>query len=66
VRLVRGILLELVGLFVDDGMLALAIVGVIALAAIVVRLVQDGTGGIVLVAGVLLVLFFNLMAGPQS
>jgi hypothetical protein len=35
---------------------------VIGLAAIVVRFVHDGTGGIVLVAGVLFALFANLMA----
>ncbi len=64
-RLLAGILRELVGLFVDDGMLALAIVGVIALAAIVVRFVHDGTGGVVLVAGVLFALFANLMAAHR-
>ncbi len=64
--LFRGILQELVGLFVDDGMLALAIVAVIALAAVVVHLVHDGTGGIVLVAGALFVLFANLMAAQKD
>ena len=61
-RLLAGLLKELVGLFVDDGMLALAIVGVIALATLVERFVVDGTAGIVLVVGVLLALFANLMA----
>jgi len=61
-RLLAGLLKELVGLFVDDGMLALAIVGVIALATFVERFVLDGTAGIVLVVGVLLALFANLMA----
>ena len=61
-RLLHGIVRELVGLFVDDGMLALGIVGVIGLAAVVVRFVHDGTGGVVLVAGVLFALFANLMA----
>jgi len=61
-RLLAGLLKELVGLFVDDGMLALAIVGVIALATLVERFVLDGTAGIVLVVGVLLALFANLMA----
>jgi len=60
-KFLRGIFRELVGLFVDDGMLALAILGVIALAAIVVRFVHDGTGGVVLVAGVLFALFANVM-----
>ena len=61
-NLLAGILRAVAGLFVDDGMLALAIVGVIALAALVVRFVHDGTGGIVLVVGVLFALFANLMA----
>jgi hypothetical protein len=65
VRLLAGILRELIGLFVDDGMLALAIVGVIALAAAVVRFVHDGTGGFVLVAGVLFALFANVMAARR-
>ena len=60
-KFLRGIFRELVGLFVDDGMLALAILGVIALAALVVRFVHDGTGGVVLVAGVLFALFANVM-----
>jgi hypothetical protein len=42
-------------------MLALAIVGVIALAAIVVRYVHDGTGGVVLVADVMFALFVTVM-----
>jgi hypothetical protein len=62
VKFLAGVLRELGGLFVDDGMLALAIVGVIGLAAIVVRFVHDGTGGILLVVGVLFALFANLMA----
>jgi hypothetical protein len=62
VKLLAGMVRELVGLFVDDGMLALALVGVIGLAAVVVRFVHDGTGAIVLVAGVLFALFANLMA----
>jgi hypothetical protein len=65
VKLLAGILRELAGLFVDDGMLALALIGVIGLAAVVVRFVHDGTGGIVLVAGVLFALFANLMSVPR-
>ena len=64
-RLLAGIFRELAGLFVDDGMLALAIVAVIALAAIVVRFVHDGTGGVVLVVGVLFALFANVI-DPQD
>ena len=64
-KLLAGILRELAGLFVDDGLLAITIVAVIGLAAIVVRFVHDGTGGVLLVVGVLFALFANLMAGER-
>jgi hypothetical protein len=49
-------------LFVDDGMLAVAIVAVIAIAAIVASLAPGITAGVVLLAGSLFVLFANVMA----
>lgn len=61
-KLLAGIARELVGLFVDDGMLAIAILGVIAVAAIVASFVPGLTAGIVLLAGSLFALFANVMA----
>ena len=60
--MLAGIARELVGLFVDDGMLAVAIVAVIAIAAIVASLAPGITAGVVLLAGSLFVLFANVMA----
>ena len=60
--MLAGIARELVGLFVDDGMLAVAIVAVIAIAAIVASLTPGITAGVVLLAGSLFVLFANVMA----
>jgi hypothetical protein len=62
VKLIAGIARELIGLFVDDGMLAIAIVAVIAVAGIVASFIPGITAGIVLLAGSLFVLFANVMA----
>jgi hypothetical protein len=52
---------ELAGLFVDDGWLALAILGVVALTAIVSTLVSDPLAtGVVLLVGCLGVLLANV------
>jgi hypothetical protein len=61
VKLLAGIVRELLGLFVDDGMLAIAIIVVIVVAAIVASFVPGLTAGVVLVAGSLFVLFANVM-----
>ncbi len=61
-KMFAGIVRELAGLFVDDGMLAVAIVAVIAIAAIVASLAPGITAGVVLLAGSLFVLFANVMA----
>jgi hypothetical protein len=61
-KLLAGIARELVGLFVDDGMLAIAILAIIAAAAIVATFVPGLTAGVVLVAGLLFALFANVMA----
>ena len=61
-KMLAGIARELVGLFVDDGMLAVAIVAVIAIAAIVASLTPGIIAGVVLLAGSLFVLFANVMA----
>jgi hypothetical protein len=54
---------ELAGLFIDDGLLALAISGVVLYAAIVAAIVPDMpmAAGIVLLAGCLAALFGNAM-----
>jgi hypothetical protein len=52
----------LLDLFIDDGMLAIAIIAVIALAAIVAAFVPGMTAGYVLLAGSLFALFANVMA----
>lgn len=64
-KTLTNILRELAGLFIDDGLLALAIGVVVALAAIVAA-VAPGTAGVVLLAGCLGALVGNLMrAGPR-
>jgi hypothetical protein len=62
VKLLAGIARELVGLFVDDGMLAIAILAVIAVAAIVASFIPGLTAGVVLLAGSLFVLLANVMS----
>jgi hypothetical protein len=62
VKLFAGIARELVGLFVDDGMLAIAILAVVAVAAIVASFITGLTAGVVLLAGLLFVLFANVMS----
>jgi hypothetical protein len=61
-KLLAGIARELIGLFVDDGMLAIAILAVIAVAAIVAYFIPGLTAGIVLLGGSLFALFANVMA----
>jgi hypothetical protein len=61
-KLLAGIARGLIGLFVDDGMLALAILAVVIVAAIVASATPGITAGVVLAAGLLFALFANLMA----
>ena len=61
-RMLAGIARELIGLFIDDGMLAVAIIAVIVIAAIVASLTPGTTAGVVLLAGSLAVLFANVLA----
>ncbi len=58
--MLKLIMRELIGLFVDDGMLAAAIVAVVALSAIIAHIVPGMTAGIVLLAGTLFALFTSL------
>lgn len=61
-----GMLREIVGLFVDDGALALAIICVCAAAAIVAALMPGSVlTGMLLVAGCLGVLFANVMRAAR-
>ncbi|TMH83001.1 MAG: hypothetical protein E6H47_13335 [Betaproteobacteria bacterium] len=64
-KMLAGIARELIGLFVDDGMLAVALIAVIVIAAIVASLTPGTTAGVVLLAGSLFVLFANVMAEPR-
>ena len=61
-RMLAGIARELIGLFFDDGMLALAIIAVIVIAAIVASLIPGATAGVVLLAGSLFALLANVLA----
>ena len=61
-RVLAGIAREMIGLFVDDGMLALAIIAVIVIAAIVASLIPGATAGVVLLAGSLFALLANVLA----
>jgi hypothetical protein len=57
------VFIELAGLFVDDGWLALAIIGVVAVTALVAALAPQGpvAAGIVLLVGCPGVLFGNVL-----
>jgi hypothetical protein len=66
VSVLRNIVRELAGLFVDDGWLALAILGVVAFAAVVSTLVLDQLAtGVVLLLGCLGVLVADVAAAVQ-
>lgn len=65
-KILAAIARELIGLFIDDGMLAVAIAGVIALAAAVASLIPGATAGVVLLAGSLFALFANVMAVQRN
>jgi hypothetical protein len=58
---------ELVGLFIDDGWLAAAILGVVAVAAITVSLIPGAAlgGGAILLCGLLAVLLVNTLAAAR-
>jgi hypothetical protein len=62
------VFVELAGLFVDDGWLALAIIGVVAVTALVAALAPHGpvAAGIVLLVGCPGVLFGNVMRTRHS
>jgi hypothetical protein len=61
VKLLAGIARELLGLFVDDGMLAVGILAIVAIAAIVASLAPGIPAGIVLLGGLLFLLLANVM-----
>ena len=62
-----GIFRELAGLFIDDGLLALAICVVVVLAAIVAAIAPAVpiAAGVVLLVGCLGVLFSNVMGAAK-
>jgi hypothetical protein len=62
VKALVTVLRELAGLFVDDGALALAILGVVALAAIIAALTSGSWAGAVLLVGCLGLLLANLIS----
>ena len=59
---------ELIGLFVDDGALAIAILGVVAFAALVAAVVPGMplAAGAILVLGCPGVLLINIFRAPRS
>ena len=66
-KILIGVLRELVGLFVDDGMLALALIAVVALAALVAWTVSNVpmAAGLVLLLGCLGALFGNVIKAAK-
>ncbi len=56
-----------IGLFVDDGSLALSIIGIVVLSSIIAKLMPDMplASGAVLLVGCLGVLFSNVMKAAQ-
>ena len=65
--ILAGVLRELVGLFVDDGALALAIVAIVVVAAIVATLMPQVTlaAGAILLFGCLGALVLNVVRARQ-
>jgi hypothetical protein len=65
--ILAGVLRELVGLFVDDGALALAIVAIVVVAAIVATLMPQVTlaAGAILLFGCLAALVLNVVRARQ-
>jgi hypothetical protein len=61
-----GIWHELVGLFIEDGSLALAIVGVVAAAVIAAALGAKVVAGVLLSAGCLAVLAENVLRARRK
>jgi len=61
-----GIWHELVGLFIEDGSLALAIVGVVAAAVIAAALGANAAAGLLLLAGCLAVLAENVLRARRT
>lgn len=61
-KLLAAVARELIGLFVEDGMLALSILEVLVIAVIVAVVTPGITAGVVLIAGSLFALFGNVMA----
>jgi hypothetical protein len=66
-KMLVGIFRELAGLFIDDGLFALAITVVVVLAAIVTAIAPAVpiAAGMVLLVGCLGVLFSNVMAAGR-
>jgi hypothetical protein len=64
---IAEIMQELIGLFVDDGALALALVATIAIAALVAFVVPGGAvaAGVVLVVGTVGTLAFNVLRAAR-
>jgi hypothetical protein len=58
---------ELIGLFIDDGWLAAAILAVVAVAAITASLIPGGrpAAGAILLCGLLAVLLVNALAAAR-
>lgn len=67
-KILVGIFRELIGLFIDDGMLALAIVAVVALAALVAWAVPTApiAAGVVLALGCLAALLGNVIRAAKK
>ena len=61
-KMLRAVFRELIGLFVDDGLLALEVVAVVVLAAISATLIPDVplAAGVILLFGCLGVLLANV------
>lgn len=67
-KLLTAIVHEVIGLFIDDGWLALGILIVVALAALSELLMADTriTGGAILLFGCLAVLFVNVVRAVRD
>ncbi len=65
--LLNTALRELIGLFIDDGWLAAAIIGVVAVAAVIATLIPGGAlaAGAILLCGLLAVLLVNTLAAAR-
>jgi len=65
-NIVRDVFEELFSMFAGDRRLAIGIAIVVILAAVVARMAQPASAGVVLFAGSVMVLLYSILYAPRS